>query len=233
MTYKIAICDDEASQRAYVRQILEAWEKKTRHILELKEYPDAESFLFAYEVEKDFDILLLDVEMPGTNGIALAKAVRKGNAAVQIVFITGFYDYFSDGYDVSALHYLIKPVDERKLFPVLDKAANNLKYRERTILLSTSEADVKLPLAEITYIEAENVYVKVHTTGENYRERESLSRFSTQLDESFLKVHRSYIVNLKYIKKISRTEITLQNGELIPLSRGMYDAVHEAIVRYL
>ena len=116
MKYKIAICDDDAEQRAYVSDLVTLWAKKNRHLTEIKKYAEAKAFLFDWAEEKDFDILLLDIEMPEVNGIDLAKAVRRENSTVQIVFITGFYEYFSDGFDVSALHYLIKPADTAKLF---------------------------------------------------------------------------------------------------------------------
>ena len=185
MKYKLAICDDEEEQREYVLGLVNAWARLGLHLLEIKEFPDAESFLFHYEAEKDFDILLLDVEMKNLSGIDLAKKVRKENSMVQIVFITGYYEYFSDGFDVSALHYLIKPVDERKLYLVLDKAVENLSYRQRSVFLSTTEADIKISLADILYVEAEKVYVKVHTVNEVYRSRISLSKIMEQLDDTF------------------------------------------------
>ena len=147
--------------------------------------------------------------------------------------MTGFYEYFSDGFDVSALHYLIKPVDERKLCPVLDKAVQNLAYRQRSVLVTTSDADVKVLLADILYVEAENVYVVVHTKRGNYRTRMSLAKFVEQLDETFFKVHRSFVVGLKYVKKITKTEITMINGDIVPISRKLYDEVHSALIKYL
>lgn len=233
MKLKICICDDETAQRSYLADVVSSWAKRNRHLTELKQYADAKSFLFDYSEEKDFDILLLDVEMPGMNGIELAKAVRRENAAVQIIFVTGYYEYFSDGFDVSALHYLIKPADEGKLCAVLDKAADHLAYRQRSVLLSTSEGDIKVPLADILYVEAQNVYVIVHTAHGNYRTRMSLAKFSEQLDETFFRVHRSFVAGLKYIRKIMRTEITMINGETIPISRGLYDNIHAALIKYL
>ncbi len=231
MRYKIGICDDEAGQRDYLQGLVTAWAGKNRYLVELRQYGEAGSFLFDYAQERDFDILLLDVEMPGTSGIQLAKAVREENAGVQIVFVTGYYDYFR--FDVSALHYLIKPVDEGKLFPVLDKAADNLRTRQRAVLLATAEADIKVSLADITYVEAENVYILVHTVRDSYRVRMALAKFAAQLDDTFLKVHRSFVVGLKYVKRITRREITMLNGDTVPMSRGMYDQVHDALVKYL
>lgn len=233
MKYKIAICDDDEQQREYLGEIVTAWARKNRHLADLRVYAESNAFLFDYAEEKDFDILLLDIEMPGISGIQLAKRIREDSSAVQIIFVTGYYDYFSDGFDVSALHYLIKPVDERKLFPVLDRAVDNLRYRQRCVLVSTGEEDVKVSLADITYIEAENVYVVIHTVRGNYRTRISLAKFTEQLDGTFLKVHRSYVVALKYIRKIARKEITMLDGSEIPIRRGMYDDVHAALVKYL
>lgn len=233
MKLKIAICDDEANQIEYLSNVVTTWAKKNRHAVEIKPYSAAKSLLFDYCEEKDFDILLLDIEMPGMSGVELAKAVRKENATVQIVFITGYYEYFSDGFDVSALHYLIKPADERKLMPVLDRAVSNLTYRQRSVLLTSPEGDRKVSLADIEYVESENVHVAVHTVSGVYRSRISLVKFAEQLDETFIKVHRSYIVNLKYVKKITRTDITMVSGDLVPISRGMYDEVHAALIKFL
>lgn len=230
---KIAICDDDAAQRTWLAEIVSGWAGKSRHLIRLQQYPDAEAFLFDYEEEKDFDILLLDVEMPGASGTELARRVRRESASVQIIFITGYYEYFSDGFDVSALHYLIKPVDAGKLCPVLDRAVENLAWRQRSVLISTQEGEIKIPLADILYVEAEKVYVKVHTVQGNYRTRMTLAKFETMLDDTFFKVHRSYLAALKYIKRITRTDVTMLNGDVIPVSRGLYDEVHKALMKYL
>lgn len=233
MELKIAICDDEAGQREYLRDVVTAWAKKNRHGADVREYESAKSFLFDYGEEKDFDILLLDIEMPEINGIELAKTVRAENSTVQIVFVTGYYEYFSDGFDVSALHYLIKPVNEGRLCPVLDKAVSNLAYRQRSVLLSTSEGDVKISIGDIMYLESEGVYVVVHAVNQKYRVRNTLAKLSQQLDGTFFKVHRSFVVGLKYVKMISRTQITMINGDVLPISRRLYDDVHAALIKYL
>ena len=177
--------------------------------------------------------MLLDIEMPGMNGIELAKKIRCESAAVQIIFITGYYEYFSDGFDVSALHYLLKPVNERKLFQVLDRAAENLASRQRSVLVADGEGSVKVALSDIVYVESENVYIVLHTARGEYRTRMALGKFAEQLDETYFKVHRSYVVNLKYIRKIDRTRITMTNGDSIPIRRGLYGEVHAALIRYL
>lgn len=233
MKLKVAVCDDDAVQREYLCEIAAVWAKGEGHLLDLRQYARGQDFLFDYSEEKDFDLLLLDVEMPGMNGIELAKKVRPENAAVQIIFITGYYEYFGEGFDVSALHYLLKPVDEKKLCPVLNRAVSNLSGRLRNVLVEYGEGSIKLLLKDIVYVEAENVYVVVHTMEGKYRMRMALGKFIQQLDEEFFRVHRSFVVNLNHVRGIARREMTMENGDKIPLSRGMYGKVHAALIRYL
>ena len=120
MTYKMAICDDCDADTEYLSSLVAAWEEVSGHGAAVERFPSAEAFLFQYEDRKDFDILLLDVEMGEVNGIELAQRIRLEDSRVQIVFITGFPDFMAEGYEVSALHYLMKPVSREKLCAVLD-----------------------------------------------------------------------------------------------------------------
>jgi len=95
MPYHIAVCDDQQADRAYMMQLTRQWAEAAGHSVSIEEFPSAESFLFQYEGERDFDILLLDIEMPGMDGVTLARQVRRGNEHVQIVFITGYSDYIA------------------------------------------------------------------------------------------------------------------------------------------
>lgn len=101
------------------------------------------------------------MKMKDMDGIELARQIRRDNEAVQIIFITGYPDFMSEGYDVSALHYLMKPVKEDKLFEVLDKAAERLKKNEQTLLIQTSDTTEKVPLDNILYIEAFAHYIDI------------------------------------------------------------------------
>ena len=106
--YRIAICDDSRADAEYLSALVREWAQG--QAVQLQRFPSAEAFLFRYEEEKDYDLLLLDIEMGNMDGVSMARAVRKENESVQIVFITGYSDYIADGYDVGALHYLLKPV---------------------------------------------------------------------------------------------------------------------------
>ena len=132
MTYKAAVCDDSAADRQYLSDLVRQWAKSAGHTVTIAEFPSAESFLFHYAEEKDFDILLLDIEMGNMDGITMARRLRRENDTVQIVFITGYSDYIAEGYEVDALHYLMKPTGRDKLFSVLDRAAEKLKRMKKS-----------------------------------------------------------------------------------------------------
>ena len=106
MKYKIAICDDSGADRQFVLNMVRAWASSAGHTVHIDDFPSAESFLFRYAEESDYDILLLDIEMGAMDGVTMAKELRKSNDTVQIIFITGYSDYISEGYEVAALHYL-------------------------------------------------------------------------------------------------------------------------------
>ena len=145
MNYKIAICDDSDADRQYVFDMVKAWAEASGHTVQVDSFPSAESFLFRYEEENDYDILLLDIEMGGMDGVSMAKRIRRENAAVQIVFITGYSDYIAEGYEVAALHYLMKPVSRDKLFAVLDRAAENCRRNARCLTLDLGGRDDSHP----------------------------------------------------------------------------------------
>lgn len=114
-------------------------------------FTSAESFLFHYAEESDYDILLLDIEMGGLDGVTMAKQLRKSNDTVQIIFITGYSDYISEGYEVAALHYLMKPVKEEKLCSVLDRAAEKISRNEKVLHFEMSGEMVRVPIYQIRY----------------------------------------------------------------------------------
>lgn len=184
-----------------------------------------------YEDEDDYDILLLDIEMGAMDGVQLAKKLRQTNQAVQIVFITGFPDFMAEGYEVSALHYLMKPVSKEKLFEVLDKAARNLDKQEKRLLITFDRQTEFVPLSKITYIEAQKQYVVVHTEDREYRMKASLTETEKELDEYFFRCQRSFNVNLRHVLRINGDTVELKNGTLVPISRGMAQKIGKEIIR--
>ncbi len=230
MDYNIAICDDADVDRRGIAGMVRRWAEAAGCSVRLDEFPSAESFLFEYDRNKDYDILLLDVEMREISGIDLAKRVRAQRGWAEIVFITSHFEFIAEGYEVDALHYLMKPVSERKLFEVLDRAAARLAVEPPSLVISYDGRTVKLPEADILYVESFAHYIEIYTRTDVYRLKESITTFEERLSGDFFRVHRSYIVNLKAVERISRTGVTLAGGTAIPLSRGKYDDLNRAFI---
>lgn len=226
---KIAICDDSAVDRDYTAGMVEAWARDRGILLILRKFPSAEAFLFQYAEEKDWDILLLDIEMGALDGVSMAKTVRKENEAVQIVFLTGYSDYIAEGYEVAALHYLMKPIKSEKLRVVLDRAAEKRKQQDRCLNLELSGEMVRLPFYEIRYLEVRQNYVTLHAKRE-YTVKRTLGEFEKELDQRFFRVGRSIILNLKDVRRVTRTEVRLSDGTVLPLPRGAYEPLNRAII---
>ena len=229
MKYKIAICDDADADRRYVSDMVKSWAAHDGHTVHTDTFSSAESFLFHYAEESDYDILLLDIEMGAMDGVTMAKQLRKENDTVQIIFITGYSDYISEGYEVAALHYLVKPVKKEKLFSVLDCAAEKLMRNERVLNFEVGGEMVRVPIYQIRYAEVFGNYVTVHAASDIHIKM-TLGEIEKQLDDRFYRVGRSAVVNLTQISRVTRTEIVLADGTAIPLPRGAYDGVNRAII---
>lgn len=228
MNVKICICDDSSEERAFINTLVREWSRQSGTDVSVCEFPTAEAFLFEYE-DLVPDLVLLDIEMPGMNGVELAKRLRERNKLIQIIFITGFSEYIAEGYEVAALHYLIKPVSPKKLFSTLDRALEKQEIDGRKIVFKTSAETVQLLLYEIRYIEVMKNYITVYAEG-SYTVKRTLKEIERELDERFLRVGRSYIVNLHYVSRVTRSEIFLRGGESVPLPRGAYETVNRAII---
>lgn len=228
----IAICDDEPLAIDFIAFTLQNWAKMNHYILHISTFASAEQFLFEYASNKDFDILFLDIQMGNMNGIELARKIRLNNANVQIIFITALADYISEGYEVSALHYLVKPVRKEKLFSVMDRAVLTMRKREPFLLLTMNQTLSRVPVSSVISAEAFAHYVLVTAQTGTCELRENISVLSEQLGNDFVRPHRSYLVNLRYIHSISKTEILLDTGVVIPLSRYNYQKVNQAFINY-
>ncbi len=229
MRYKIAICDDSDADRQYVLNMVERWAASAGHVVHTDTFASAESFLFHYAEESDYDILLLDIEMGDMDGVTMAKRLRRSNDTVQIVFITGYSDYISEGYEVAALHYLMKPVAEEKLCSVLDRAAEKLAKNEKVLHFESGGEMVRVPIYQIRYADVLGNYVTIHALSD-VTVKMTLGELEKQLDERFYRVGRSAIVNLTQVGRVTKKDIWLSDGTAIPLPRGAYDGINRAII---
>jgi len=228
----IAVCDDERAEIEYLSALVSKWAQAQKVEIRLFEYESAESFLFDYE-EKEIDLLLLDIQMKKMDGVNLARKIRGSDDAMQIIFITGYPDFIGEGYDVSALHYLLKPVKEGKLFEVLDRAITRLQKPPRIITFPKTGGSIKIKTDDIIYAEvlSHTVYLYLADGGrEEFHMR--ISDMENLLGGDFFKCHRSFIVSMKYVRRVTKKAILLDNGKEIPLSRNLYDAANQAFIGF-
>lgn len=232
MAYRVAIVDDSSVDAAFVEEILNTWATNRQVMVQPERFPSAERFLFRYAEDKEWDILLLDIEMGAMDGVSLAKKIRQDNESVQIIFVTGYADYIAEGYEVAALHYLMKPVNKDKLFAVLDRAIVALQKADRVILLPTNGEVLRIPVSQVQYVEAFSHAVAITTQIDTIQVKMPISEIEKMLGEGFVRCHRSYLVGLKHISRISKAEVILDSGKVLPLSRSAAPVVHKAFITY-
>lgn len=229
---RVAICDDEKSEQQLLCKYVEEWAADKGQRAELHCFDSAESFLFSWEDEKDYKLLILDIEMGSMNGMELAGRIRETDGDIPILFVTGYGEYMQSGYDVAALHYLMKPVNREKFFNVLDRLPVEDGGAEK-ILFQTEEGNVSLPPREIWYVEAEGHRCELHTQNAVMLLKESIGSVEERLAvyDTVIKCHRSYLVNLQHVSVVLKEEMVLDNGEKIPVSRNLRKAANDAFIR--
>ena len=208
---QIAICDDEVS----MVQILE---KKIKKLL-----PDAviDKYLSGDELIASGskpDILFLDIQMPGMDGMETAKVLRQDNEDMILIFVTAAEAYVFQAFDVGAFHYLVKPFSDEKFKEVVTKAVHNIKKSsrlekdEKYIMVQTAGSHIKIFLRDIVYAEVYNRKVIIHTRSTDIEYYGKLQELSDMAGTDFFRTHRAYLVHFKYVEKYDATCVTMKNG---------------------
>ena len=231
MPLTIAICDDNDDQIAELRRMLGEWSADKPFALNIDEYISGESFLFSYP-DKPCSLLLLDIEMLRLNGMELAKKLRSQGDMLPIIFITGYSEYMNEGYEVEALHYLLKPVNRETLFRVLDRYVK--KYTpENEVLLECGEQIIHISPDQIMYCEALGKKTQVSLSdGHLLQCNMGIGGVKNLFGSEFIFCHRSYLINLRYVRSIGKTEIYLDDGKVLPLSRRLYREINEKFIAF-
>ena len=231
---RIAIIEDEKAHSDLLRSYLKDWSRQTKKPAMVEAFSSAESFWFQYEEKKDFDLLFIDIQMAGMNGMDLARRIRKQDSDIVIVFTTADSGYLEAGYEVEALHYLLKPLSREKIQNCLEKALAR-RREERFVTLHTEEETRKIRQESINYVEARGRNCAVGLAGEpgGLEVKENLSDLERLLDEGeFIKCHRSFLCRLSNIHHIGKEEIVFDDGSAVPVSRRLYPGVNQAFIAY-
>lgn len=234
MLVRAAIVEDESELHDYYGKMIEAW-GKARNIRVITTFIESsEEYLFKYDRQNVFDIIFLDVYMKDMNGMELAHEIRNFDRNVQIVFLTGNAEYVFEGYEIGAVRYLIKPVEENELVKALDACMEKLgSSREDYLTIKYQGENLRLPRSEIIFVKVDGHYLQMRTTDKVYEWKASLKEMMSKLDpERFVMTNRSAVVNLEFVNKITREECILENGETIPVSRGAYGPLNDAFMKY-
>ena len=227
---RIAVCDDEKRFTGEFRRITESIYNRLDY--DVYEFQAATDLIESFKL-KAFDIVFLDIEMPGTDGLELSKQLRAISSEVIIVFLTSHVEYAIKGYEVNALRYLLKPITAEALKEIIDHVSSKI-YDGKSLWVRSEDKEVKVKLDDILYIEALNQYVLIRTSGEEIRVRGMISDYEEKLvKEDFFRIHRSYIVPLWKIVKTGNTEVILEGNVIIPLSRSKKKELNVKMLDYM
>ncbi len=234
---RIAYCEDEAAQAELVHAMIRQWAESRKITAEVVLFESAEEFLFKNE-DYPYDAVFLDIAMRQMNGVELAHAIRNKEKKLPIAFLTADKTFAIEGYEVHAVRYLLKPITIDKLWSLLDELlAERESDAEDIVCITVGEKGAVRKLAEssICYIEVLGHYTQLHLNDNStVRIKESLAAIVGELHrkELFVKCYRSFVVNLSYVEKISRTECTLSDGTALPVSRSSYQELNERFIQY-
>lgn len=236
MTYlKIALCDDNSGDLLQIASLLEAYRHSRKAELSYVSFQGATELLASME-RRDYDLLLLDVLMPGVDGMQAARELREHNSRTEIVFLTSSPEFAVESYSVRAHYYLLKPATEEKLFPILDRLMTDFKNPEDALRIKTQSSVFSLPYGKIECIEVSAKKLYFYLTDGGTREVAGrLADFEQALLKrpGFIKVHRSYLVNLQWVQELRQGELVTVGGRRVPVSRTGYPQVRTAYTQFL
>lgn len=214
---QIAVCDDEEE----IREMLAGKAKKLCPEAEFALYATGEELLQAGEQP---DILFLDIQMPGKDGMEAAREFRKYNKRTVLIFVTAVEEYVFQAFDVGAFHYLVKPFTDEKFLEVLQQAieqyqkidcflqAQRPKKEERNIVVKSGSTSAKILCSDIIYAEVYSRKIMIHSINGDIEYYGRMSDLEKQLGEDFFRSHRAYIVHFKYVLKYNASVIYLEKG---------------------
>lgn len=222
---RILICDDEKKYSDLMLYAVQRWKSKnTAAEVSVDIYNSSEDMLETLGKKVVYDLAFLDIQFPGEmNGLQLAHELRLLNEQMIIVFISNYEEYAVDGYKVNALRFFFKPIQDEQVFECLDLAYHQWQLMMGSCLLVESKQQmVKLPYKSIYYIESQAHYLEFHLINQdnsNVLVRQKLADLLSSLpQEMFIQCHRSCVVNLLYVQRISKNTLTLTNGIELPVS---------------
>ncbi len=243
----IAVCDDEENIRSYIKKLIEMQNEDCR-IMEFSSGGDLLQF-WRQEDGEQIDILFLDIFMDGADGMETAAQIRSlkeergeslwGSLPLTI-FVTGYPEYMAKAFSVHAFWYLVKPIDEREFENVFAQAVREYRYlskkrkpESRKILVRDGGVTRNIPIDDIYYIESSNRKIIVFMGNEKIESYGKISEMESALGKNFFRIHRGYLINMKYVERYSRTEVRMKNGSSLLISKYKYQDFIKAYLEHI
>lgn len=224
----VAICEDERYILEELRRKVEKYINRKSLDASIKTFMSGEELLKA---KKKFDIILLDLMLPGIDGLEVARQI---SCRSRIIFVTSYREYAVEAFDANAVHYLVKPVTEERLFLALDRAVNQTEQMDNQALtLIKSGKTQVIFIRDILYCEVFNHQVRIHTVHGTYDYFGTLDMLETKLDERFFRCHRSFVVNMSCVAGQEKGVAILTNGEKIFISRRKQTDFIQRLLNFL
>ncbi len=228
---QIAICDDDVRMQEILKAMLNRICRDNETPCRILCYSSGEEMLHA---EEEPDILFLDIQMPGKDGMEIAEELRRRQWDTVLIFVTALSEYVYEAFDVGAFHYLVKPFEEEKLRKVFLKALGQCGKRERqtVVLVRQGGISTAVPVENIIYAEVFNRKITLHTTDGTMEYYGKLTELSQQVGDNFYRTHRAYLVNLKYVVKYDAATIWLEQGTAL-VSKKQFPGFVKQYMHYI
>lgn len=232
MLLNIAICDDDKNITKNLKQML--MESINVEVNAIDVFSSADEMAFDAE-DNEYDVIFMDIELGEDSGIELSKKLKAKYPASQIVFISGFDDYYLDVYDVEHVYFLRKPITVEKLQAAVDFARKNIEERtDKYLTVSNRKSIDRVAFSAITYLEKSKRLIIVHTIdGKEYQMYGKFDELMAVLPDTFVQCHYSFVVNMKYINSISEKKITVADQFEIPISKSRFSQTKDAFFAYI
>lgn len=217
---RIAICDDEWAQIEMLRNFLLRISFRLNMDMKISTFTHGEQLIESYDTNAGFEIIFLDIRLPGMNGVEVAKQIRQKDKRALVVFVSGRADYILKGYEARAFRYILKPASEDAIFDVMNKALLEMQGDEASGLRFKEKGeDVKVDLGDILYFEAQNHKINLICSNTTHNFYGRIGELEKRLsDKGFVRCQKGYLVNASRIRRIRRTEVLLDNGSILPMS---------------
>lgn len=232
---KIALCDDNTAELLNIVSLIKKYGTEKFETIAISTFQSGAELLEAMQNEL-FDLVFLDILMPGVTGMDAAREIRSYNDNVKIIFLTSSPEFAVESYNVNAYHYLIKPASKETIFPVLDKLIRENDKLCECLKIKTNSSVFVIPFNHIEYMEINAKTLYFYRTDGSVKEiTGKLSDYESILlaRPEFIKTHRSFIINMSRISELKKGEAVTELGHRVPVSRTLYQLVRSSYTEFL